>query len=77
LGTREDVIRRIGFWAAVLTGVVLVGSQFSCSRPETTLSAPGFRHASRRVASPVKPAAARDIPPSGRVPANRKAATDA
>jgi hypothetical protein len=40
-------MRRIGFWLAMLTGGLLVASQFACARPTTALSAAGFPHASR------------------------------
>ena len=47
--SQPETIRRVVFWAALLTtGVALVGMQFGCNRPSTTLSAPGFRHASRQ-----------------------------
>jgi len=47
LSTRDAVIQRIGFWAAVLTGLALVGSQFACVKPQALLSTAGFPHASR------------------------------
>ncbi len=60
------VIRRIGFWAAVLAGVTLVGSQFGCSKPQSWLAAPGFPHASRAAGS-LTPAAARESQPTPEV----------
>lgn len=46
--SQNETIRRVVLWAALLTmGVALVGMQFGCDRP-STLSAPGFRHASRQ-----------------------------
>ncbi len=57
MSTRDAVIRRIGFWAAVLTGVALVGSQFACANPQSLLAAPGFPRASRLTGAPTTPAA--------------------
>lgn len=50
--TRDAVLRRIGLWAAVVTGVALVGSQFACIKPQSLLAAPGFPHASRSAGAP-------------------------
>ena len=57
MSTRDAVIRRIGFWAAVLTGVALVGSQFACVSPQSLLAAPGFPRASRSTGAPTTPEA--------------------
>jgi len=57
LNTRDAVIRRTGFWAAVLTGVALVGSQFACAKPQSLLAAPGFPRASRFTGAPTTPSA--------------------
>jgi hypothetical protein len=51
----------------MLTGAVLVGLQFGCDQPQTTLSAPGFPHASRQSGRPTE-AAPIEAPPSGSNP---------
>ena len=66
MSTHTAVIRRIGFWAAVLTGVALVGSQFACSQPQSLLAAPGFPHASRAAGS-LSASAARESQPAPEV----------
>ena len=48
LSSQDAVIRRAAFWAALLAGAALVGSQFGCDRPQSTPSSAGFPHASRR-----------------------------
>jgi len=47
LSSRDAVIRRAAFWAALLAGAALVGSQFGCERPLSTPSSAGFPHAGR------------------------------
>lgn len=49
MNAHDAITRRIGFWFAMLTGIVLVGMQFSCLGPQTILAAPGFPRASRRI----------------------------
>ena len=49
MNSQNEAIRRVALWAALMTtAVALVGLQFGCDRPATTLSAPGFPHASRQ-----------------------------
>ena len=52
LSARDAVIRRVAFWAALLAGAALVGSQFGCVRPQTTPSSAGFPHANRWSSQP-------------------------
>ena len=47
MSSRDAVIRQVAFWAALLAGAALVGSQFGCDRPQTTPSSAGFPHAGR------------------------------
>ena len=47
MNSRNAVIRRVAFWAALLAGAALVGSQFGCVRSQTTPSTAGFPHAGR------------------------------
>ena len=58
LSSRNEAIRRALFWAAMLTGAALVGSQFGCDRPQTTSTAAGFPHASRWPLQPTEQAKA-------------------
>lgn len=44
---QDEVIRRVVYAVAMLTGVVLVSMQFGCSRPEANAGFSGFHHASR------------------------------
>ena len=53
---RNETLRRIAYAMALLTGVMLVGSQFGCSRPTTFLHSVGFPHAGRWAASYGEPA---------------------
>ena len=56
--SRNEAIRQALFWAAMLTGAALVGSQFACDRPQTTSTAAGFPHASRWPVQPTEKAKA-------------------
>jgi hypothetical protein len=47
LSPRDAAIRRVLYWTALLTGVVLVGSQFGCDQPRSMPSSAGFPHAGR------------------------------
>lgn len=47
MSSRDAVVRRVAFWAALLAGAALVGSQFGCDRPQATPSSAGFPHAGR------------------------------
>jgi hypothetical protein len=47
LSPTAAAIRRVLFWTAMLTGVLLVGLQFACDRPQTKPVAAAFPHASR------------------------------
>lgn len=49
MNAHDAIARRIAFWSAMLTGLVLVGLQFGCLRSQTILAAPGFTRASRRI----------------------------
>ena len=57
LSSRDEAIRRVAFWAAMLTGVALVSLQFGCAQPQASVSTAGFPHASRRVEPVIEPAA--------------------
>lgn len=46
MSARHEFVRRIAFWVALCTGLVLVSLQFACMAPQ---SFKGFPHASRRV----------------------------
>ena len=43
-----SIARQILYAAAMTTGIALMGMLAGCALPESTLSAPGFPHASRR-----------------------------
>lgn len=45
--SREEIIRRILIGIGMLTGVLLVASQFGCDGPQTTVSYAGFSHSGR------------------------------
>ena len=47
LSSQDAVVRRVAFWAALLAGAALVGSQFGCDKPQVMPSSAGFPHASR------------------------------
>ncbi len=47
MSSRDAVVRRVVFWAALLAGAALVGSQFGCDRPQSLPSSAGFPHAGR------------------------------
>lgn len=57
MSLRNETLRRIAYAMAMLTGVVLVGTQFGCIRSSTFLHTPGFPHAGRWAESLEAPAA--------------------
>lgn len=50
-----SIARQILYAAAMTTGIALMGMLAGCVRPEATLSASGFPHASRRYVSRMEP----------------------
>jgi hypothetical protein len=48
--TPASTTRQILYAAAMTTGIALMGLLAGCASPESTLSAPGFPHASRHYA---------------------------
>lgn len=51
----NSIARQILYAAAMTTGIALMGMLAGCALPESTLSAPGFPHASRRIAPTKEP----------------------
>lgn len=50
-----SIARQILYAAAMTTGIALMGMLAGCALPESTLSAPGFPHASRRYVPRTEP----------------------
>ena len=50
-----SIARQILYAAAMTTGIALMGMLAGCALPESTLSAPGFPHASRRYVTRTEP----------------------
>lgn len=54
-----SIARQILYAAAMTTGIALMGMLAGCARPESTLSASGFPHASRRYVPRTEPSTER------------------
>jgi hypothetical protein len=50
-----SIARQILYAAAMTTGIALMGMLAGCALPESTLSAPGFPHASRHYVPKTEP----------------------
>ena len=50
-----SIARQLLYAAAMTTGIALMGMLAGCATPESTLSAPGFPHASRRYVTRTEP----------------------
>jgi uncharacterized lipoprotein YajG len=50
-----SIARQLLYAAAMTTGIALMGLLAGCNRPQSTLSAPGFPHASRRYVPSTQP----------------------
>ncbi len=53
--TSTSTARQLLYAAAMTTGIALMGLLAGCTRPETSLSASGFPHASRRYVARTEP----------------------